>query len=76
MKTYYDFVRKWVNADILAIMRFVAICLSDFAYFTQSELWHFMLNPYDIWRMVVLIGNWSDGLPLPIRYLKIKRARY
>ena len=52
----HDFVRKMGERDILAIMRFVAIALVILPILPNQNYGPFhVLNPYDIWRMVVLI---------------------
>lgn len=52
----HDFVRKMGERDILAIMRFAAIALVILPILPNQNYGPFhVLNPYDIWRMVVLI---------------------
>jgi len=52
----HDFVRKMGERDILAIMRFAAIALVILPILPNQTYGPFhVLNPYDIWRMVVLI---------------------
>lgn len=57
MKDYlHDFVQKMGERDIIAIMRFAAIALIILPILPNRtfDVFH-VLNPYDIWRMVVLI---------------------
>jgi uncharacterized membrane protein (DUF4010 family) len=53
----HDFVRKMGERDILAVMRFAAIALIMLPILPDQTYGPFMtcINPYDIWRMVVLI---------------------
>ena len=52
----HDFVRKMGERDILAIMRFAAIALIILPILPNQTYGPYdVLNPYDIWRMVVLI---------------------
>ncbi|MDO8417405.1 MAG: DUF4010 domain-containing protein [Agitococcus sp.] len=52
----HDFVRKMGEHDILAVMRFSAIALVILPILPNQTYGPFnVINPYDIWRMVVLI---------------------
>lgn len=52
----HNFVRKMGEHDLLAIMRFAAIALVILPILPDRNYGPFhVLNPYDIWRMVVLI---------------------
>lgn len=52
----HDFVRHMGERDMLAIMRFAAIALVILPILPNQTYGPFkVLNPYDIWRMVVLI---------------------
>ena len=52
----HDFVHKMGEHDILAVMRFSAIALVVLPILPDKTYGPFnVINPYDIWRMVVLI---------------------
>ncbi len=54
--TLHDFVHKMGEHDVLAVMRFAAIALVILPILPNQTYGPFhVLNPYDIWRMVVLI---------------------